>query len=87
MPEPFLPLGNYILMLFLLPDVNWLHFSIQRDDFEGHIDTIYNFETSSSKRFSTKIYESTKLQKPIYGPSRVQLLVQNLSLKKATNIG
>ena len=74
-------------MLFLLPNVNWLHFSIQRDDFEGPIDTIYNFETSSSKRFSIKKYESTKLQKPIYGPSRVQLLVQNLSLKKATNIG
>ena len=57
------------------------------DKFEGDIDTIYSFETSSSKRFSIKKYESTKLQKPIYGPSRVQLLVQNLSLKKATNIG
>ena len=30
--------------------------------------TTYNFETFRSKRFSIKRYESTNLQKPIYGP-------------------
>lgn len=65
-----------------------MHISIQRDDkVEADIDNINNFETSSSKRFSIKKYESSKLQKPIYDSSTVQLLVQNLSLHMATNIG
>ena len=73
---------------FLLPDVNWSRFSIQRDGkFEVDIATIYNFENSSSKKFSIKKYASTKLEKPIYGTTRVQLLIENLGLHMKTNIG
>ena len=82
MSEHFLPLGNYSVMPFLLPVVNWLQFSIQRDDeCEASITTIYHFETSGSKRLSIEKYDSTKLQKPIYGTSRVQPLVEYFSLQ------
>ena len=72
---------------FLVPDVNWSRFSIQRDGkFEVDIATICNFETSSSKRFSIEKYASTKLRKKKHSTSRVQLLVENVGLQMATNI-
>ena len=57
------------------------------DKSEAYIATFYNFKLQAQRGFLSKKNESTKLQKPIYDTSRVQLLVEKLTLKMATNIG